>query len=323
MARTTKLADLDNFAVHTSAGSFPKSSGDTDYNITVLSYIGIKSVGRYSLNWYFSNLMRLQELGSLCSGRYLHLLSLDVRINLSDNSIQNEPAKEVTIYARTHFPLSSASQGNVPPVISVPELLAAAPAALSNWYSSYEIMAPSMNLLFTVIGAENMFVNVRFLLAVQSLEVFHRRTSEMTVLSSGEFGSLLDELIGAIPSDMPTAMKEKLRSLYQYANEPSLMQRMRDLLGQLSLLTGEIPAGFSGDFSKKIVATRNYNTHFNEALRARCYDAAGMHWATRRIVLLLTVLFLKRLGVDPATWPELLVRHREFLQLWQSADAPS
>jgi hypothetical protein len=48
----------------------------------------------------------------------------------------------------------------------------------------------------------------------------------------------------------------------------------------------------------------------------------GMYWATRRVILLLTLLFLQRIGLSAADVKPLLERHREFAQLWAKADRP-
>jgi hypothetical protein len=47
-----------------------------------------------------------------------------------------------------------------------------------------------------------------------------------------------------------------------------------------------------------------------------------MYWATRRIVLLLSLLFLQRLGVAASDLLRLLKRHQEFARLWVTEGDP-
>ncbi len=84
----------------------------------------------------------------------------------------------------------------------------------------------------------------------------------------------------------------------------------------------EVPGGFNGQFLRKLVDTRNYYTHFSEELSERTLDGEGMYWATRRVIQLLTLLFLQRIGLAAVDIKPLLERHREFAQLWAKADRP-
>lgn len=100
------------------------------------------------------------------------------------------------------------------------------------------------------------------------------------------------------------------------------MQRMRTIVNDISAAFDEHPAGFCGSFARDVVATRNYNTHFSSDLKNKALDPAGMHWASRRIILLLTVLFLMRLGIAAPRIKAALQRHREFTKLWTVAGDP-
>ncbi len=161
-----------------------------------------------------------------------------------------------------------------------------------------------------------MFTNIRLLLAIQALEVFHRRTGGDTVMPEAEFAAFADGMRAAIPANANPDMREKLELLYRFANEPSLKQRLRAIVASLTQAFGEAPGGFNGKFLRKLVDTRNYYTHFSEDLSERTLDGEGMYWATRRVILLLTLLFLQRIGLAASDIKPLLERHREFAQLW-------
>jgi hypothetical protein len=141
-------------------------------------------------------------------------------------------------------------------------------------------------------------------------------------MPKGKFKELRRFLIDAIPAGAPEAMQKKLQNLYDFANEPSLMQRLELLISQIEDDFGEEVQGFSGSFARSVVDTRNYNTHFTSQLEKRALDGAGMHWASRRIVLMLTYLFLKNIGVDASSFRSALTRHREFEALFARAGSP-
>jgi ApeA N-terminal domain 1 len=70
------------------------------------------------------------------------------------------------------------------------------------------------------------------------------------------------------------------------------------------------------------VDTRNYNTHFTGSLESKAMDGGDMYWATRRIIMLLTYLFLRNIGVKAQDFREALERHREFRALFASPQPP-
>jgi hypothetical protein len=167
-----------------------------------------------------------------------------------------------------------------------------------------------------------MFTNVRFLLAIQALEVFHRRTTRGGLMAKTDYRKLRKRLVEAIPSDLTPEMGEKLVSLYSFANEPSLMQRLETIIATVNEDFGEEVRGFTDGFARKVVDTRNYNTHFTGSLEAKAMDGADMWWASRRIIMLLTYLFLKNIGIKAPAFQEALERHREFQALFDSPAEP-
>ena len=71
---------------------------------------------------------------------------------------------------------------------------------------------------WTLTGQRQMFTNIRFILAIQALEVFHRRTTSDRIMPSCEFNKLRDQLVGSIPASANLKMKEKLRGTYNFVN---------------------------------------------------------------------------------------------------------
>ena len=117
-------------------------------------------------------------------------------------------------------------------------------------------------------------------------------------------------------------MSEKLWSLYSFANEPSLMQRLETILSTVNEDFGETVPGFTDRFARKVVNNRNYNTHFTATLEKKSMDGAEMWWASRRIVMLLTYLFLKNIGIKAPAFRDAIERHQEFRALFSSPDPP-
>lgn len=321
-SKAAPLAAFGEYTIEVGSNLFTSESSDTEFRVTVTSLIGVRSNEPRSLNWHAAAANRLQQLASLCTGHFLPLLSLQFHMDVQHSNSEKPIRIEVDVYTqRSHSEAGSRSKGE-DPLITAQELLAANSGAIKHWFEEYDVVSPAINLFFAVAGARLTFVNVRFLLAIQALEVFHRRTSEARVMDAGAFSVLKRNLVAGISDDIPESMREKLAGLYQFANEPSLMQRLRTMLKEIEDKFGSCPPGLSGPFARSLVDTRNYNTHFSVELERKALNSGGMHWATRRIVLLLTVLFLLRLGIPPTQIVGALEKHREFNMLWNTAGDP-
>lgn len=294
----------------------------TRFVIDVTSQMAITPHEPQSLNWHLNRAVRLQELASLCTGHFLPLTSFELRepdVSLGGGGTR---PTEVHFYAQMINGEGRAETQSKrrTPIVTGPELNRFNSQAMQLWFDQFEAFDPALRLFFTVTGARQMFVNIRLLLAIQALEVFHRRTSDEAIMTEEKFSEFTDAMVAAIPPDTEPNMREKLESLYRYANEPSLKQRLRSIVASLTAAFGETPCGFNSKYLRKLVDTRNYYTHFAEELRARTLDGEGMYWATRRIVLLLTLLFLQRLGIPADDIKLLLKRHEEFSHLWMKLD---
>ncbi|ESX66075.1 hypothetical protein X759_28265 [Mesorhizobium sp. LSHC420B00] len=318
----------EHFASHqdfelTSVGSlFSSNEPATHFTIDVFSQLALIPQAPQSLNWHMSRAMRIQGLASLCMGHYLPLHSLELRGPVDDLGNGFKKPRDVHVYAQLTHPEAGHRPAHEPPLISGPELIAINPGAVQLWFDQYELFDPAIALFFTISSQRQMFTNVRLLLAIQALEVFHRRTSDSSLMPESDFAKFAKALTDAIPPSANTAMKERLKASYQFVNEPSLGQRLRSIAGDLASALGTPPPAFHKGYLRKLVDTRNYYTHFSATLKDKALDGAGMHWASRRVVLLLTFLFLQRLGIAAKSIVPLLERHREFSQLWATAENP-
>lgn len=316
------FADHAEFKVSSVGSLYANNKPETRFAIDVFSQMAITPDEPRSLDWHMSRAVRLQELASLCTGHYLPLLSFELRgpDELSGGG-ETRPI-EAHVYARMVHTEAASRPRHERPVIAGPELARFSPKAVQLWFDQYEIFSPAINLFFTISGQRQMFTNIRMLLAIQAIEVFHRRTSSATVMPTKEFEVFVKGLVEAIPTDACGPMRDRLKALYTYCNEPSLGQRLKAIIADLTDAFQEAPAGFDKAFMRKLVDTRNYYTHFSTELRDKTLDGEGMYWASRRIILLLTLMFLQRLGVAANDIAPLLKRHQEFATLWSNAGYP-
>jgi ApeA N-terminal domain 1 len=318
--RSEELTEFGNCKIGKSSSFNTGSSSRTEYSIKVLSFLYCEMSKPKSINEHFIVANRMQELASLCTDHFLPLTHLSLRLHGTGSA--DRPSQEVEIFAQMQHPEAGSRPKHEHPLFSARELLAANDRAVENWFDQYETLAPAINFFFAITGEKEMFLNIRFLLAIQALEVFHRRTTEGPLMTKTEFQELRKRLTDAIPSDVAPKMAEKLKSLYNFANEPSLIQRLETILTTVNADFGETVQGFSDRFARKVVDTRNYNTHFTAKLEAKSMNGGELWWASRRIVMLLTYLFLKNIGIKAPAFREALERHREFKALFARPQAP-
>lgn len=316
------FADHADFKV-TSVGSiYSTNEPNTHYSIDLRSQLGIEPKAPKSLNWHLSRAVRLQELASLCTGHHLTMLGFELEGPEESIAGMTRPM-EVNVFSALSNDDAEGRPRHETPLISGPELMAFNSGAVQSWFDQYEIFNPAIALFFTVTGQRTMFANVRLLLAIQAIEVFHRRTTSDGVMPHDEFTAFYARLVKAIPNPGNRNMMEKLRGTCRHLNELSLGQRLKRLVAELKASFGYAPPAFSKRNVKRLVDTRNYYTHFSPELEDKALkDAADMYWATRRIVLLLSLLFLQRLGVSASDLSRLLERHQEFSRLWVTEGHP-
>jgi len=320
--REAPFAHHDNFEVVSVGSLYQDNKPETRFTIDVFSYLGIIPSAPRSLNWHLNKAVRLQELAALCTGHFLPLTSLELRGPDVEGSGGGTLPCDVTVYARMIHPEVGSRPKHEAPLVSGPELIAFNPKAVQTWFDQYELFSSAIGLFFTVAGEQHMFTNVRLLLAIQALEVFHRSTSAETVMPPDDFPAFSAGLVEEIPASATPRMKDKLKGVYRYLNEPSLSQRLKSIVENIEAAFGRAPPGFDKAARRKLVDTRNYYTHFSPELSANTLDGGGMYWASRRIILLLTLLFLQRLGIGASDIVGLLKRHREFAALWESDAVP-
>jgi len=160
-------------------------------------------------------------------------------------------------------------------------------------------------------------------LAVQALEVYHRRTNNGGIIGDSEYAELVKALLDAVPETTTSEMMDKLSRSLQYANDPTLGQRIKTIVNPLKDVFGSKPVGMSKNYISRIVNTRNYNTHFSAELKRSGFTSgAELHWATRRIVTLLTIVLLRHIDVPSEVIIDAMKKNREFNLLLATEGVP-
>lgn len=190
-------------------------------------------------------------------------------------SSQNEP--------RDHLIPYSILQGNFQHVIQ-------------KWYKFYETFQIPINLINSRLKSKRLFNENRFLDAAHALEVFHRLDSNINKFNTDYFEKLKITAIGAFAESKKD--REWMEQLLRYANEPSLRQRLKDLIKRYELDFLFVDCKKKKHFINIVINTRNYFTHYDSSIKSHKASGAELIYITRTLTAILYSCITTKLDID-------------------------
>lgn len=178
-----------------------------------------------------------------------------------------------------------------------------------NWFSLFNNIKPVIGGLIQSFSRDNKVQEFNFLNTAQCVETLHRRLRKNNVLKKEDFDEKIKKIINSVPESDQDWLKEKLL----YSNEPTLFNRLCDVISELpnslkvKLFENEI------EFAKSIKDTRNYYTHYSKNLQKKALKGVELFKATERLKVLLVTFLLKELKLlDEKSEQEFLLRAGRF-----------
>lgn len=173
---------------------------------------------------------------------------------------------------------------------------------VDKWIERLDSVDPAIDLYLASLR-EVGYAELSFLILVQALETYHRRTSTRSVLPMEEWCKLrscLNEAMNEFASSSESSADWRLKMLgkLQYLNEPSLLTRLEDLFVQTDSLAETVAGGTVKKFLRRIADTRNYFTHWDSSNEGNALRGASLLYASSRLQALLEILFLRDAGFD-------------------------
>lgn len=163
---------------------------------------------------------------------------------------------------------------------------------LGRWFDTFTRNSLMMSLYFSERYGEANVVENRFLNLTQALETFHRLNFKNEQLPSEEHGQRLQSILSSCPDQHRKWLGEKL----QYSNEPSLRQRLRELLNMYhAYAMGIIP--LQKPFIEQVVGMRNTLAH---GLKADT-DSLVLYFLNACLSALIEAILFKEIGLSDQT----------------------
>lgn len=291
----------------------------TRFAATVESMVGVRSAEPQTLGWHLERLNQLETLASLCFGRRLPRRSVRVLAPSGSADPGELSSVEVDVLARFFRDRRRGrTKRHNSPLLTLPNLMEGGGDPIGRWLSLYDQLRPVMDLFFRAIDDRTTFSEVTFQLTAQALEVYDRLSHPGGLVEAADYDAVRDALLAAIPSDAPPALRDKLKGMLEFGNEYNLRQRVRRLVDGLKSDLGPTPLGIDKGFVDRMVATRNYYTHFSPGLRSKIWKSSDVYRGAQRLNGLLIVLLLSELGVAPTKVLERLQAHQGFSSFLKS-----
>jgi len=254
-------------------------------------YVSLAPKEPAPLSWFLEQLLKVTSLLTLLAG---HHMPAD-RLMLTGEALRQSLSVIVIRFGDVNCPYTNERQFFLPRSA----LGDSFGKLVEQWFSLYAKIQYSCNLALSVMGESALWANVEFLSLMQALEGLHRAMYDGNYMAPSEYDTVRETLVRAIPGTVLSAHRQSLVSKIQYGNEVSLNQRIRGLLDALPVaLRKPIIGTDAAKPPRRWIDTRNYYTHWDEALRPNTMAIGEMHKASVRLKHLLRVLFLHVAGVD-------------------------
>ena len=169
---------------------------------------------------------------------------------------------------------------------------------LQTWFENLDLLRSSLDLLFGLVLGPDMYLESRFLLVAQGIEVFHRRRQGGVIEPVAEWKQRISRVTAPLSRTDAAWVKEKL----SWSNELTLHKRIEQLLTAVQ----ETASNFlRPEFVKVFKATRNYYTHFDLVQYQKAAHGEDLYWLTEECFALMQLILLNMLGITATeswTW---------------------
>lgn len=305
LIKTKKLnfeLDLESISSTLQILSEPIDLGDFKTDIRIRYHSCMIIAPREAKNWmwfeeFINNLKNLLTL----------LIGLPVYpMHLSADPIGKNEFESIEIYYCTPNPLIIEELHPWEIEIAFPDMIKYANRnvqkvgdVINNWFRKTEIIAPVFDLFFLTFYDNSMSARTCFLTLMQAIETFHRRVYEEKgkYLDDSEYKPIYEIISKAIPENVDEKFKKSLIGRLRYGNEFSLMTRLESLedYGTGFKWFKMIMRGENG-ILWKLVATRNYYTHFDETNKKNMILEKDLPRVNYKLRLFLRILLLEEIN---------------------------
>lgn len=162
------------------------------------------------------------------------------------------------------------------------------PEVMTNWFTLYEDLEIILQILANNMGRETAFSEFHFKDIVQALEAFHRKRIRNERMPKSAYKTYKKNILNQITDE---SEREFVKERLNYGNEPSLRERLIDLIDKNNIFTLKSIIGDKDEFIKLVVDNRNYYTHLEKNGKKNILDTTALyHLSEKSLALLFTTI---------------------------------
>lgn len=256
-------------------------------------------------DWFRKVFFDIRNLLTLLVGQPVTPLKIQATVQRESDSNETDPIAPVDIYFRRVAKSSGPMIHPARVLIPFSAIESQVITTFNAWFSAAEQIGPVTDMFFGLLDRDRRD-RFEFLGLVQALESFHRSTEDGKYVSEETYKKVWNKLFSNIPTDvysdvpehvlpeLKQAIKDSTRYSYQY----SLRKRLKQLFASLDQPLCNLVCKDSKAFVNRVVDERNFLSHLDKDSRQTEFDEAKLIFLARRLRILLTILLLKRLGID-------------------------
>lgn len=257
------------------------------------------------LNEFLKLVSDLQDFLTLGIGTAVDILSLEGSAN--DRNIQDERSNPLGVikiyYNKSDFNKQSRELLAWDVMFHLDDVRNSIGTVLNRWLQLADHLKPVYELYFATLYNPHMYVLNQFLNLTQALETYHRRNPNMkqNIRSEEEHNQRIREILDSIQTH-----REFLQWRLQHSNEPTLEDRLRELLEKMQGIVDNTP--ISTLDPHLISSSRNYYTHYDESRREQAITGEPLFWTTIKLQVLLELYLMREVGFVNTKLREILMR---------------
>jgi hypothetical protein len=183
-------------------------------------------------------------------------------------------------------------------IMPLPKIKSKLPKIFNAWFSLALKERPLRHLFSGRFSESGKYTTAHFLNYMQALEIYARINFHKPLMNINKFSKVRAALLSAIPGNISRVEVGELEGKIKNMNQPSLRQRMKELISALPKGARE-PFGFDDSYIAKLVNTRNFFTHYSLKPTRGIFSENELMRVIDKLACLLIVVQLRSLGLSP------------------------
>ncbi|QQQ28130.1 ApeA N-terminal domain 1-containing protein [Chryseobacterium indoltheticum] len=230
--------------------------------------------------------------------------------NIYESYKEYKIPKQIDLYYKSKINRSKKQKHSLEFLFTYDDIKNNFKSVIDKWYKYDLEIEPIIYLFLNSFYSYNtMFSENKFLEIIHALETFHRRIFKNHVLDKAEYRNKKQIIIDSVPEEHKAWLKDKL----SFGNEPSLKERLIELLSEVCKyrIVGKIIKD-NEEFIKQVRDSRNYYTHYDFSMEKKALNGSDLYYLTIKLRIILIIHLLILLGIEDEKIEQILQKLEDY-----------